>query len=103
METVQNQKVIKIKREPKGKRYTYTSFESEASAAKDLKAGAFKLWRYLCRNANGFVLALGPKACQEEFGIKEGQYDTAVKELLSKGYLRLIQGCVYEFVEYPRR
>lgn len=97
--TVPGQKIIRIKREPKGKIYSYINNDTEEMAAKELKAGAFKLWCYLRRNREGFTLALSPEDCEERYGIGLKQYRGAVKELIEKRYLILDRGNVYVFYE----
>lgn len=57
-------------------------------AARQLDAGAFKLWMYLYKE--GMRLGcydLSSKRVQEDFGIKKTQYNSAIKELIEKGYL----------------
>lgn len=80
-----NQKVI---------RFNYTSklaqgdYEIIFNTAKQLDAGAFKLWMYLYKE--GMRLGcydLSSKRVQEDFGIKKTQYNSAIKELIEKGYL----------------
>lgn len=99
MASVANQKVIKIKREPKGRVYSYINHEAEDEAALALKAGAFKLWCYLRRNKDGYMFALSPADCEERFGIGLKQYRGAVAELIEAGYLELERGNVYVFYE----
>lgn len=57
-------------------------------AARQLNAGAFKLWMYLYKEGMHFgCYDLSRKRVQEEFGIKKTQYNSAIKELIEKGYL----------------
>lgn len=97
--TVPGQKIVRVKREPKGRVYSYVNNDAESQAARDLKAGAFKLWCYLRRNRDGYVLGLSQLDCEESFGIGEKQYRGAVKELIEKDYLVLDRGNVYVFYE----
>lgn len=87
--TSPNQKTVTVKKEPTDKQHYYTSINLQALelAAIDLKAGAFKLWIYLAKNQNNYTFGLSNKAAFEYFGIKKDQYDSAVKELIEKGYL----------------
>ena len=103
METVPGQKVIKVKRVPKGRVYSYINNDAESIAAKELKAGAFKLWCYLRRNKDGYMLALSPEDCDREYGIGLKQYRGAVAELIEKGYLVQEKGNVYAFYEKKKR
>ena len=58
------------------------------NAAKQLSAEAFKLWIYLYKEGTRLgCYYLRRKRVQEDFGIKKTQYDTAIKELIEKGYL----------------
>lgn len=57
-------------------------------SAKQLSAEAFKLWIYLYREGTRLgCYYLRRKRVQEDFGIKKTQYNTAIKELIEKGYL----------------
>ena len=67
---------------------TKDEYEIIFYAAKQLSAEAFKLWIYLYKE--GMRLGcydLSSKRIQEDFGIKKTQYNTAIKELIEKGYL----------------
>ena len=99
--TSPNQKTITVKKEPTDKQHYYTSINLQALelAAIDLKAGAFKLWIYLGINQDKFTFGLSNKAAFEYFGIKKDQYDSAVKELIEKGYLIEDKKNIYIFNE----
>lgn len=57
-------------------------------AAKQLSAEAFKLWVYLYKEGTRLgCYYLRRKRVQEDFGIKKIQYNSAIKELIEKGYL----------------
>lgn len=72
-------------------------------AAKDLQAGAFKLWIYFAKNTNNYDFALSSKEVEESFGIKIKQYNNAITELIEKGYLTQIQGNIYRFTEKKQK
>ena len=56
--------------------------------AKQLSVEAFKLWIYLYKEGTRLgCYYLRRKRVQEDFGIKKTQYNTAIKELIEKGYL----------------
>lgn len=58
------------------------------SSARDLDAGAFKLYMYLYKEGMRYgCYDLSSKRCCEDFGIKRAQYNSAVAELIKKGYL----------------
>ena len=87
--TSPNQNIIQVKKEKTDKENYYCKINLSALelAAIDLKSGAFKLWVYLSKNQDYFTFGLSNKAVAEQFGIKKDQYDSAVKELITKGYL----------------
>ena len=103
--TVPNQKVVKVEKErvEKGTKRPYTTnyVEHINAAAKNLQAGAFKLYMYFAINAPHYEFALSSKAVEEEFGIKIKQYNNAIKELEDKGYLYNTKGNNYFFYESP--
>lgn len=99
MENSNMQKVVRVKRCAKGKVYSYINNEMEEKAARELKAGAFKLWCYLRRNKDNYMFALSPQDCKERYGIGLKQYRTAVQELIQEGYLVHDRGAVYVFRE----
>lgn len=103
MITVPNQKVIRIEKEPCGKGNLYAAINLNAmeAAAQALDAGAFKLWIYFAKNQNGYEFALSSKDAHATFGLGKSQYDTAVKKLISSGYLTNTQGNQYIFSEIP--
>ena len=56
--------------------------------AKQLSAEAFKLWMYLYKEGTRLgCYYLRRKRVQEDFGINKTQYNTAIKELIERGYL----------------
>ena len=103
MTTVPNQKVVKVEKEPCGKGNLYAAINLKAleAAAQNLDAGAFKLWIYFAKNQNGYEFALSSKDAKDTFGLGKSQYDTAIKKLISSGYLTNIQGNQYTFSETP--
>ena len=103
MITVPNQKIVTVEKEPCGKGNLYAAINLNAleAAAQDLDAGAFKLWIYFAKNQNGYEFALSSKDAHDTFGLGKSQYDTAVKKLISSGYLTNTQGNQYTFSEIP--
>jgi len=104
MITVPNQKIVKVEKEPCGKGNLYAAINLKAmeAAAQDLDAGAFKLWIYFAKNQNGYEFALSSKDAKDTFGLGKSQYDTAVKKLISSGYLTNTQDNYYTFSETPK-
>lgn len=72
-------------------------------AAKELNAGAFKLYIYFMKNQNDYTFALSNKVVEDEFGMKKTQYDSAIKELIDKGFLQLQSGNLYKCFDYPKK
>lgn len=103
MITVPNQKIVTVEKEPCGKGNLYAAINLNAMevAAQDLDAGAFKLWIYFAKNQNGYEFALSSKDAHDTFGLGKSQYDTAVKKLITSGYLTNIHGNQYIFSEIP--
>lgn len=103
--TVPNQKVVKVEKErvEKGTKRPYTTnyVEHINAAARNLQAGAFKLYMYFAINAPHYEFALSSKAVEEDFGMKIKQYNNAIKELEDKGYLCKAKGNNYFFYETP--
>lgn len=103
VKTSPNQKAIKVSKEKCDTNNLYAAINLDAmeNAARALKAGAFKLWIYFAKNQNGYEFALSNKAVEENFGIKKDQYDTAIKELIEKGYLIETSSNHFTFEEKP--
>lgn len=87
MTSYPNQIKVVVEKSPIDKRrgYSTTDLVDEEVAFKVLNAGAFKLWRYCARNADGYSFWLSPKAVSS--GIKKDQYYKAKQELIEVGYL----------------
>lgn len=103
--TSPNQKTITVCKEDCNKQNYYATINLNAleCAAIDLKSGAFKLWVYFAKNQNNYTFALSNKAVAEQFGIKKDQYDSAVKELIEKGYLIETAKNIYQFKELSEK
>lgn len=99
-----NQKIITIRREPKKESgYTYFNLDSLDEARANLRPGAFVMWTYLAQNADGWREELSNTAFCGSSTMKRAAYDSAVAELIEKGYLVLVKGkCIYEFIEKPK-
>ena len=104
MNTVANQKVLKINKEEGGKMNPYSIMNLDAlqTAMISLKGEALKLWLYLNKNQNGYTVALS-KVDAIKWGIgSKSSYDRAVKELIEKGYLVEESANHYNFYEMPK-
>ena len=104
IQTVPNQWVLTIHKEPINEDTLYARFEMTAleHAGYDLDAGAFKLWIYLAKNQDGYTFALSRADIEKRFNMGKTQYDKARKELVSKGYLVNERGNYYIFYERPK-
>ena len=104
--SVPNQKKVLVHKEPTNKDkkenyYAAINLNAMSAAAINLDAGAFKLWCYFAKNQDNYHFDLSSKAVAETFGIKIKQYNNAVAELISKGYLVITKGNNYDFYEIP--
>ena len=103
MESVANQKTIKVQKEQCDKAHLYALYNLDALqyAMIDLKGESFKLWVYLGKNQNGYTFALS-KVDAIKWGIgSKSSYDRAVKELIEKGYLVETSKNHFDFYEIP--
>ena len=104
METVQNQKVVKVNKEKSDKEHLYTIISLDALqyvCLDELTPAAMKLWLYFMKNQNGYTMALS-KVDAMKWGIgSKSSYDRAVKELKDKGYLIAAEGNYWNFYDIP--
>ena len=103
--SVPNQLIIKISpRGPFDQEHGFARVHSDAlqTAMTLLKGERFKLWMYLCNNADGYQLELSQKACLE-WGIKKDAYYAAKTKLIELGYLTPLQegSNIFIFSEKP--
>lgn len=100
-----NQKNITIKKkEICDKQHIYAAINKAAmlSAMRELKPNSFKLWAYFASNQEGFSFDLSQKAVEADTGIKKDTYDAAIKELIDKKYLVLVdKKTIFNFYEVP--
>lgn len=84
--------------------YTIQSIKALQHAANDLNGNQFKLWMYLSKNQDNFVLELSPKGALE-WGLKKDTYARAVNDLIEKGYLQCVdvEKNEWKFEEYPQK
>lgn len=99
--TSPNQKVITIHREPLGNSFLGINNDNWKNAARVLGAHAFLLYIYLASNKNDFVLALSPKAIQQEIGMPPSTFRDQLNRLISFGFLIPGKGNMYHFYETP--
>lgn len=100
-----NQKIIYMgKRIPRDVSHPYTeqSVEAMAHAARELSGDRFKVWMYLSKNRDDFVLELSQKDLLK-WGVKKDTYQRAVNDLIKLGYLVQIdeERNEWRFDEFP--
>ena len=100
-----NQKIVYIgERLPRDVSHPYTeqSIEAMAHAARELSGDRFKVWMYLSKNRDDFVLQLSQKDLLK-WGVKKDTYQRAVNDLIELGYLVQIDEKKNEwrFEEFP--
>ena len=90
IETVPNQRVLTIHKEPTDKEHKYTcnNLEAMGEAAKRLQSkGGFKLYMYLAKNQDKYNFALSSTDFCAWSGLGLAAYRTAFGELEKEGYL----------------
>lgn len=101
IKAVPNQKIVKINKTPvKGQLFAQFNLEAMQQAARDLDAGAFKLWCYFAKNMNDYEFALSSKDAEATMGIKIKQYNNAIAELIYKNYLVLSNPYTNQYIFY---
>ena len=101
MVTYPNQKIIHINKGEYTQNYLTVGIDEWIEASKVLKPNTFKVYLYLCSNADGFDLALSRQDVINKLGISLDSYKRAIKELTDKKYIELKQGNVYDFYTMP--
>lgn len=90
LNTVPNQRVLTIHKEPTDKEHKYTvnNLEALGEAARQLQSkGGFKLYMYLSKNQDNYSFALSSTDFCAWSGLGLVAYNTSFKELIDKGYL----------------
>lgn len=90
IETVPNQRVLTIHKEPTDKEHKYTvnNLEAMGEAARRLQSkGGFKLYMYLAKNQDKYNFALSSTDFCAWSGLGIAAYRTAFEELEKQGYL----------------
>lgn len=103
--TVPNQKVVKIQKEKIEKEDNYAKINVDAlqNAMIDLDGNTFKLWMYFSKNRDGHTFALS-KVDAIKWGIgSKSSYDRAVRKLIEEGYLVKTSPNHYDFYEVPQK
>lgn len=90
IESVPNQRILTIHKEPTDKQHKYTvnNLEAMGEAAKRLQSkGGFKLYMYLAKNQDKYNFALSSTEFCSWSGLGIAAYRTAFEELKTEGYL----------------
>lgn len=85
--SVENQKVIRIKKTEVDRNFLKLSKEEMYAAMRELTGSELKLYLYLAANKVGYQLELSRSYLIEQGITSNGSYDRAVKGLIEKRYL----------------
>lgn len=105
IETVPNQRVLTIYKEPTDKQHKYTcnSLEALGEAAKRLQSkGGFKLYMYLAKNQDKYNFALSSSDFCNWSGLGIAAYRTAFEELEKQGYLIINGSSTNNYIFYDK-
>lgn len=102
-----NQKSVVTKKTLVDTENTYSKINIEAvcTAARLLSDKTFKLYMRMNLHQDNYTYALSPEDIKKMMGLSVGQYRAAVKEMIQKMYLVLVEGRknLYRFYEYPQK
>ena len=105
IETVPNQRVLTIHKEPTDKQHKYTcnSLEALGEAAKRLQSkGGFKLYMYLAKNQDKYNFSLSSSDFCNWSGLGIAAYRTAFEELEKQGYLIINGSSKNNYIFYDK-
>ena len=105
IETVPNQRVLTIHKEPTDEQHKYTcnSLEALGEAAKRLQSkGGFKLYMYLAKNQDKYNFALSSSDFCNWSGLGIAAYRTAFEELEKQGYLIINGSSTNNYIFYDK-
>lgn len=105
-----NQKQITVHKEACDTQHIYARINKKAMfrAMKTFsgrKSPSFALWCYIASSASDRVFVLSQKAMEEEIGMKQDAYETAVQNLIDAGYLirpNEDKKTIWDFYEIPQ-
>lgn len=92
MITYPNQRVVCIQKDKCRSNFLQIDIDDWQEASKVLSPTAFKIYLYLASNADGYKLALSPKAIDLALNIKKTAYYSAISQLIETGYLEESHG-----------
>ena len=108
IETVPNQRVLTIRKEPADKdhKYSINNLAALDEATFNLqKKASFKLYIYLAKNQDKYKFALSSSHFMAWAGVAKTAYDSAFAELEEKGYLipKEKGSTIYTFYEKSKK
>ena len=105
IETVPNQRVLTIHKEPTDKQHKFTlnNLEAMGEAARRLQSKAgFKLYMYLAKNQDKYNFALSSSDFCNWSGLGIAAYRTAFEELEKQGYLIINGSSTNNYIFYDK-
>lgn len=103
MDTYENQNIVVIHREMPKSDFLQIKNQNWQNMIKETHDYfAFVLYLYFASNANGYVLALSPKAIENATGLARSTYYKKLKLLIDKGYVEVRGKNELHFYEVPQ-
>ena len=103
MDTYENQNIVVIHREmPKSDFLQIKNQNWQNMIRETHDYFAFVLYLYFASNANGYTLALSPKAIENATGLARSTYYKKLKLLIDKGYVEVRGKNELHFYEVPQ-
>ena len=98
-----NQKIVTVHKAPTNKEHIYGTMNKAVTFRNfsGLTLNEIKAYTYLCLNQDGYCMALSPEDMANKLGSSTQCMQTAVRGLVTKGYLVKNHGKYYDFVEDP--
>ena len=98
-----NQKIVTVHKAPTNKDHIYGTMNKAVTFRNfsGLTLNEIKAYTYLCLNQDGYCMALSPEDMANKLGSSTQCMQTAVRGLVTKGYLVKNHGKYYDFVEDP--
>ena len=102
MNTVPNQKIIKIYKAPCDEKHKYSKSNKhcEIAAMKELTFIEFKVYRWILLNQDHWEFALSTKKLANDTGANQRSIQRAINTLIEKGSIKKFKGNLYAFSDY---
>lgn len=105
MNSVPNQKVIRIQKTKGSNEILYTPIVVEAFdiALSTLSPAEYKVWSYLIKNKDGYILAFSSTDCASTCKLSKSTCKNAINRLIQLGYLTIERedANVWQFHDIP--